>query len=362
MRSTRIPMCLSLLVACDLNPPGGTQIGALRVDPPPAPPTDFKDLDMVEAVDEAFGVAGVATLATAWAGHIASMDRATFACPSVWLGLPPEDLADLDMDEDASGLSWADDCQTPNRDAFEGFAYWQTTMDPIGGTGSRSLQMDGSVLDGGGALLLSFDGEADDSLTGNTYTTNLVARDLSGSLLGLGSGLRGELDAEWSPTDLELTGAVHLNDGFGPPDDRDPDTDVTPELANHPGWEPGMPRFTSVRYELEFGDDCALEPRGYLGVRGNEGFWFDVYFLPLFDAEEDPAAAAAYPYEDIDNIECDGIGTLFVRNLDLRQEDEDDPNWSREIEVDFPTILANLPTPALDSFIYTLQDLPEDPP
>lgn len=365
---TPAPVWVALtLFGCTPSPDDGIQIGSLRVDPPPVPPTDFKEIDVVAALADAFEIAGVATLATAWGGHTSALDQGVAGCPNLWIGAPPEDIADVDLggDDVAPGLSWADDCNTQANTHFEGFAYWESAIategqQPTGG--DRSLTMDGQVTAGDGTVLMSFDGEASDTLQGNTYSSSLVARQLSGSLVGFGSGLRGEIDVSWSGDQMELFGSVHANDGFGPPDGRDPDPEITPELKNLPGWEPGMPRFTSVRFDLQLGGDCALEPQGYVGVRGNEGFWFDVYFLPLYDLEEASAESSAFPYEAIDNVECDGIGTIFVRNLDLRAADEEDGSWSREVPIDFAGILSAMPTPTVDEFVFTLADLPQDTP
>ncbi|HHO54428.1 MAG TPA: hypothetical protein ENK18_27050 [Deltaproteobacteria bacterium] len=366
MRSPAPVWVALTLFGCTPSPDDGIQIGSLRVDPPPAPPTDFKSLDLASALADAFEIAGVATLATAWAGHTDAMGRGVVGCPDLWIGAPPQDIADINVgDDQVPGLSWADSCQTPAADTFDGFAYWESAIQLTGAEptgGARSLTMDAQVAAGDGSVLLEFDGEASDSLEGSAYSSSLVARSLSGSLVGFGSGLRGELDVSWSGDEMELFGSIHTNDGFGPPDDRDPDPEDTPELQNLPSWEPGMPRFTSVRFDLQLGGDCALEPQGYVGVRGNEGFWFDVYFLPLYDPEEESAQSNAFPYEAIDNLDCDGIGTIFVRNLDLRAADEGDPEWSREVSIDFAGILASMPTPTLDEFVFTLADLPRETP
>ncbi len=362
---SRIWLALPILVACTGAPPSGTQVGALRVEEPPEPPSDFKELDLKQAVEDAFAIAGRTTLATVWAAHRATMDEATFNCPNVWLGAPPERLADLDLDdgETLPGLAWADQCTNPGENTFVGFTYWETDVDLGVGTGSRVLLGDARVVDAAGAVRFEYDGESQDALTGSEYTSSVVVRKLAGALVGPAeaSGLRGELDATWARgggTALSLEGAVHLESGFGPADTRTGDLTVSPELDNLPSWEPGLPRYTSVRFDLEFGGDCALEPLGYVGVRGNEGFWFDVYFLPKYDRQEDPARGGAFPFEEIDNLDCDGVGTAFIRNLDLKTADEEDPSWSREIQFDFAAILAALPRPAVEDFLYPLQELP----
>ncbi|MEN0064886.1 MAG: hypothetical protein AAGA48_22265 [Myxococcota bacterium] len=365
----RIWLALPILVACTGQPPAGTQIGALRVEEPPEPPSDFKELDLRAAVEQAFDIAGRTTLATAWAGHRATMAEGTYNCPNVWLGAPPERLANLDVgdDEILPGLAWADQCQNPGENTFRGFTYWETTVDIDTGVGDRLLIGDARVVDDNDQVLFEYDGEAADGLTGSDYESDVVVRKLSGSLVGgdVAAGLRGQLAAAWATDgdiDLTLEGAVHLQSGFGPADTRALDLKVSPELANLPFWEPGLPRYTSVRFDLEFDNDCALEPLGYVGVRGNEGFWFDVYFLPKYDREEDPARGGAFPFEEIDNVECDGIGTAFIRNLSLKQADEEDPNWSREIQFDFAAILAALPRPAIEDFLFPLQELPTQDP
>ncbi|MEM6926953.1 MAG: hypothetical protein AAF602_08505 [Myxococcota bacterium] len=344
------------------------------MEEPPEPPSDFKELDLKLAVEEAFAIAGRTTLATVWAGHRATMDTATFNCPNVWLGAPPERLADLDLDdgETLPGLSWADRCTNPGVNTFRGFTYWETNVDVDTGQGNRMLLGDAEVTDPSGAVLFDYDGESADTLANGTYSSNVVVRKLLGTLLpGFdAAGIRGELATSWqldgSP-DISIEGAVHLAAGFGPTDTRSGDLTVSPELENLPFWEPGLPRYTSVRFDLEFGDDldgnfCGLEPRGYVGVRGNEGFWFDVYFLPKYDRAEDPARGGAFPFEEIDNLDCDGIGTAFIRNLDLRTDDAEDPNWSREIQFDFGAILAALPSPGVEDFLYPLQELPTQDP
>ena len=366
---SRIWLVLPIIVACTGQPPAGTQVGALQIRPPPQPPSDYKDLDLRQAVLDAFGIAGRTTLATVWSGHRATMGVATFSCPNVWLGAPPERLADLDLDdgETLPGLSWADQCQNPGQNTFQGFTYWEDEFDLGAGDGERLLLGDARVTDPSNAVLFEYDGEAQDSLQGRTYTSSVTVRKLGGTLVGgaEASGLRGELDAAWAldgRPDLRIEGSAHLAQGFGPPDTRTLDLEVSPELENLPSWEPGMPRYTSVRFDLEFGNDCGLEPLGYVGIRGNEGFWFDVYFLPKYDREEDPALGGAFPFEEIDNVECDGIGTVFIRNLDLKTRDEEDPEWSREIQFDFAAILGALPRPAIEDFLFPLQELPTQDP
>jgi hypothetical protein len=354
---------LLLVVACDPTPRPGTQIGALRKpDPSPMPPSDLAQLDLTAAVDEALRVGGLTTLASAWVGHVATLEAATPACPGVWIGPLPEDLVDADMGDDP-GLSWVARCTTdPDLRSFDGFSHWSASV-VEDTSGQRTLIADASVTDDADRTLFAFDGEASDSLEidagGWSYGSDLDGT-LTGSLTGAGGGFRtgGGFEASWSSTGgLRMFGTVTALEGFGPPDQRAEDA---PEVAELPGWSSGQPRFTSIRFDLEIEEACPEEPIGYVGIRGNEGFWFDVYFLPKFAPEDDTFEAVGFPYEQIDNIACDGIGTLFARNIDLRTIDDENGSWSREVAPDFAAAIGSLQAPALADFVYTLRNLPQE--
>jgi hypothetical protein len=366
MPLVRHAVLLSLVaaVACIPEPRPGSQIGSLREpEPSPAPPSDLKDLDMRAVVQEALALGGLTTLSAAWTGHMASLDSAPASCPAIWMGPLPEDLVEVDMDMEQAGMSWLANCVTdPGNLTFSGFTHWSTEIvEDV--SGARALVADAEVTDSAGGLLFAFDGEASDSLDLATgQYSSLLDGEITGSLVGLGSGLRtgGEFEASWNQaagSGLRLFGTVTAFDGFGPPDERDPSD--SPELENLPGWSQGMPRFTSVRYDLQFSEECPEEPMGFLGIRGNEGFWFDVYFLPIYDPEEDTFQSKAFPYEEIDNVSCDGIGTLFARNVSLKEADTEDPDWSREVQPDFAGTISSLQTPSIEDYIYTLRQVTE---
>jgi hypothetical protein len=363
--SPRFALLIPLVAACDVGTPDpGIQIGALREpDPAPQPPTDFKDLDMTAAVEEALRLGGLTTLTAAWTGHLGSLDSARFGCPTMWVGPLPEDFADFDIDDEEPGMSWASDCTTdPGNVDFAGFTHWASTIADDEGFASRSLAADAIVSRGDGTVLFDFDGEASDTLdvASGTYSS-LLNGELTGELAGIGTGLRtgGEFEASWS-TDgtMRMFGTVTTFDGFGPPDGRKPDT--SPELRNLPAWTENMPRFTSVRFDLFFDGTCNQEPIGFLGIRGNEGFWFDVYFMPDPELLPGTAEYKAFPFEEIDNIACDGVGTLFTRNVNLKTYDEADSGWSREVSPNFQRVTDDLALPSLDSYVYTLRDFPTE--
>ncbi|MCA9491159.1 MAG: hypothetical protein KC621_14615 [Myxococcales bacterium] len=376
MRTTHpgvvVVILASLLQACTVEPPKGTQIGAIREpDPDPQPPSDLARLDMNDAVADALRLAGIVTSASAFQGHVATLDLAsTRSCPQVWVGVPPDNLIDIQFDDEEEGLSWLADCAS-SAASYDGFTHWTTDVAEDGSSASRTLIADASVSDPSGTVLWAYDGESSDTLemTGSDFTyRSSFAGVITGSMSGLGKGLRaqnnagmdggGGFVAEWaSDGTMRFSGSVEAFDGYGPIDQRN---GSEPELSGVTGWKPGQPRFTSVRFDLTFDSACAEEPVGFVGLRGNEGFWFDIYFLPIYDPEENTAQSNAFPYENIDNVSCDGIGTLFSRNADLEAFEQSNPGWSRELSPDFGAILQTLPTPTIESYVYTLHNLPTE--
>lgn len=356
---------------CNTDPSAGSQIGAIRKpDPAPAPPSDLTDINLARAVEDALALAGIVTTQSAFVGHTTTMERGEVGCPQVWAGVPPEDLTNFQFDDDEEGLSWLSDCTTGSGLTFSGFTHWTSTLrdeDGYGGGASRSLVGNAAVLDGDD-VLWAFTGEAADTFDeGTGQYSSSFAGTVTGSMSGLGAGLRaqnntasddGGFQAQWG-TDgsMHFSGSVEAFDGYGPTDTRSGDE---PELEGITGWKKNQPRFTSIRFDLTFGPDCAEEPVGFVGLRGNEGFWFDIYFLPIYPVDEDTAQSNSFPFENIDNQTCDGIGTLFSRNADLAALDAADDNWSRELAPDFDAVRDNLPSPSLESYVFTLRNLPEE--
>lgn len=358
------------LAACQTDPPAGSQIGAIREpDPAPAPPSDLARIDLERAIEDALALAGIVTTQSAFVGHLSTMERGERNCPQLWTGPLPEDLVDLEIDGEDGGLSWLSDCSTAAGLSYAGFAHWTTALadDEAGGVATRTLVADAEVTDGQD-VLWAFRGEAADSFddAAGLYASSFTGT-ITGSLAGVGSGLRaqnntasddGGFRAAWGPDgSMTFSGSVEAFDGYGPADQR---TGDEPELEGITTWRKGAPRFTSVRFDLTFSPDCRDEPIGFLGMRGNEGFWFDVYFLPIYPVDEDTAQSNAFPFEQIDNQTCDGTGTLFSRNVDLAALDEADDNWSRELAPDFDAVRDNLPSPSLESYVFTLRHLPQE--
>jgi len=112
-------------------------------------------------------------------------------------------------------------------------------------------------------------------------------------------------------------------------------------------------RFDSVSLDIELlsasgagPDDCALEPRGWVGLRDSDAYWYDLVFLPR---EDDDLTGEGYendPYGD-----CDGCGALFVRGVE-----------AGVVCPDFSGLFDGALTPpdAAD-FVLTLRDAMEAP-
>lgn len=308
--------------------PGG-QSGSLKEELPQ--PEDVDTIDYEAALAEAMRLALAADLASPWRGHIELLSATDGECPTFFIGAP-EDA----MNGDEDNLSWAGSCDSGPL-AFDGFMTWNLEIDETGAGASREASGDARMTDDG-ALALEFDGEANDSVTwdgnGGFSYSSTVEGQFSGPLVY----------SESSPVPGGFRGAssiTYTNGGIS-------SIDANLFLFG----DPLLDRFDAVVLDLEFAEDCADEPIGYIGLRGTDGYWFDIYFLPRFEAGNPTAEAQAYPYELIDNPTCDGCGNLFVRNVRAEQ-----PNI---VCPDFAGVTANLTAPTVDEYILTLHDLPWD--
>ena len=322
---------IALVLSCAPAEPGdelGGQSGSLRDDPLELP-DDVTTIDYVQAVDQALAVVIASDLATAWRGHMQMLESGDATCPPVFLGAPED--ADMD-DEDA--LSWAADCSVDGN-AYDGFLTWTTEVDPASGAGSRTLGGDAQVAAGNGDVSFQFDGEASDSVvwsgTDFTYSSTVEGQVSGLAMFGADSavpgGFRGNVAIDTSTAgNLTLDANLFL---FG---------------------EPLLGRFDSIVVDLEFTEDCPDEPVGYVGIRGIDGYWFDVYFLPRYDPDDGTVDSQAYPYEIIDDAVCDGCGHLFVRNVQI-----DDVSL---VCPDFGGVRSSATAPSIDEYVLTLHDPP----
>lgn len=295
---------LALLGAC--APPADQPVDPGRpVDPLHLP--DVSGVDFPAVYADAFSMALGVRTSTAWAGHVASLGMRTAGCPDLWVG-PPGDM--IDLDGDARGVSWSDHCNNGQGVDFSGALYWETGVeidgDPSsseGRTTSAQRRLVGDATVGQGAdARFELDGEAADAINiteapgYSRYTwSSRVLGTVTGTEVFAGSSTAGGyrtdlyLYAEGGGAErLEARGNLYLYE------DR---------LAG---------RFDSVAVDLTFvgptdaaPTDCTLEPTGWLSVRDEDAFWYDLVFLPEAAEPVDTGGAAA----------CDGCGELYVRGV-----------------------------------------------
>ena len=227
----------------------------------------------------------------------------------------------------------------PRRSAVSWEGSSQSSGDPAapeGRTveGSRLLQGDGLVATDAGAAF-ELKGEVGESIyqveaEGYRRFTwqSLVDATVTGSdAFGDGAGWRADLYLSAGGGDGEGAGGATL------------------ELrGNAYFFEPRIAgRFDSIDVELSFGADldCTAEPHGWISLRDEDAFWYDLVFLPLEDGEgtaTDPAA-------------CDGCGTLYIRGLETVAYGEVCPDLDGAWQVD------PAEPPDAEGFLLGLRDL-----
>lgn len=248
-----------------------------------------------------------------WEAHRASLAYADVGCPNFYAGTP--DLEIDDIDEDARGYSWLDQCIGQRR--FGGFQYWENNVNVEGSLtdlsgrsidAQRELLGDGLVSDGD-EVLFEFDGDGADSLskiedsTGFTRWTysSLVNATVTGSFA---------FPAD-SPTPGGFRTDMYLFYTGG-------DVDGIEARGNVYYFDHRLiDRFDSIAMDIEFAgptgatpDVCTTEPRGWIGVRDSDAYWYDVVFEPRSDPD-----ATNPDYEPDPYTSCDGCGTLYIRGI-----------------------------------------------
>lgn len=330
---------MPLLWACTAEEPEPVDVG----DPAEELPLpDLEGTDWPAAFAEALILTAGLRGQLAWSGHAAALELGREGCPDIYVGAPD---TDVDVDDDAGGVSWSDYCTTSGGLGFSGYAWWDGRAEVSGdadtpegaeSSGERSMVADGSVTDSDG-IRFQLDGEVADSVyrvDAKGYTrwtwSSLLQGTLAGEEIFAGSatpdGVRADLYLYATGGDVqsfEARGDVYLS------------------------GQPVMDRFDSVSMDLAMvapdsagPDDCALEPLGYLSLRDASAYWYDLVFLPRYD---DDAADTDYPNDPYG--ECDGCGTLYVRGLE-----------QGEVCVDFSAIWEGpLDPPAIDDFVTSLR-------
>lgn len=331
---------LLLLLACTAPGPSDKDSGfTLGEGPDTLTLPDLSGIDLPAAYVAALELASQVTLSAAWTGHLASIGRRSATCPDLYVGA----VEDAELDMDATGLTWSDYCQPSGGGAaFSGWTHWDGTVqvdgDPADAAGqtvdaSRELSGDSLVsLDGEAAFELR--GEASESVyrvTAPDYQawtwSSLVDATVTGSdAFGADQGWRASMYLAASGGEapgLELRGNAYL---------------FSPRIAG---------RFDSVEVDLTFSPDdtCSLEPRGWLSLRDEDAFWYDLVFMPAEAEGGDTGATGG-----TDLAVCDGCGTLYIRGLETVEYGEVCPDLSGWAVED-----AAVPDPG--AFLLTLREV-----
>lgn len=338
MRSVLLA-ALCCLPACGGSAPEELPPPEREAERPPLELPAIDGIDFERAFVDAFRVARSIDARAAWTGHRASLEHREPGCPDLWFGEPEE------LDGRPVGLHWADACTTGGGVWYDGLVHWKSdlTVDHLGGQrveeATRELVGDGVVRQAED-VVVELDGTARDALylldggaSRSVYSSRVRgtvtgARAFSGDAL-TPHGYRADLYLRATAGDvdtLEMRGEAYL---FGAPLQGRFDSlalDVT--MAGPTGLGP---------------DDCALEPIGWIALRDEQAFWYDLVFLP---SRSDDTSSTPYPNDPLSA--CDGCGTLYVRGVE-----------SGEVCLGFDFLFdGSEPLPELADFILGPHDLP----
>lgn len=284
--------------------------------PPPEELTipGIDGVDLEGLVVDALGIAIHADNRVVWDAHVATLGMFEGGCPDIYTGTP--DLEIDGLDEDARGYSWLDNCQAGDT-RFGGYEYWENRIQVTGEAtdlagrsvdATRMVFGDG-VLSQGGDVIFEFDGEGNDSLSRVDDSTGFSRFTYSSFVDGT---VTGSLPF---PTGAETPGGyrtdMYLTYTGG-------DSERLEARGNVYFFEHRLAgRFDSLAMDLEIvgplgatPDVCTLEPRGWIGVRDEDAYWYDVVFEPRSDQD-----ATGPDYEPDPYTACDGCGTLYIRGL-----------------------------------------------
>lgn len=346
----RLAPLLALLTGCPAEEEEPVDLG----DPPEELVLpDTSGIDFAAAYTSAVQLSKTVGTGRVWSGLEAAMTHRNSGCPDLYAGAP--DDASVNIDEDAGGQTWFDICSTPGGVEYSGFTWWDGTVEsegdittPEGETvnAARELQGSGSVRQGG-AGLVEFSGEAQDSLSRTRapkYDRWTWSSTVSGTLTGTDVFAGDTLAPGGWRTDL----AIYATGG---------DAQLYEPTGNIFLFETKIQgRFDSVEMDLSFPgpgsvgpDDCALEPRGWIGLRDENAYWYDVVFLPRYDDTPGDTAATADAYSA-----CDGCGHVYIRGLDVSGD-------LGEICLDFDFVWSESPVipPETADFVLPLHSLEE---
>jgi hypothetical protein len=351
----RLPLLALALLACGA-PEDTDEI--VFDDPVELPPPDLEGVDLEAAFTDAFRLMAAVDLRAGWAGHVDALERRRAGCPDIYLGNP--DIEGIDLDGDARGYAWRDFCRQGDEIEWGGFAFWETEAgvqgDPTTAEGrtieAERLLFADALVGQGDEVLFAFDGEGTDALTRTDAADGYEAWTYTSRVQGTVSGTLA-FPAEVTSTAMATPGGYRTDLYRRATGGVDASLEARGNvyLFEHRIQD----RFDSLGLDLELKgpagagpEDCTAEPRGWIALRDEDAFWYDLVFEPRYDGDPDDPDYPNDPYS-----ECDGCGTLYVRGLE--QE-------GIEVCVDLSFLWDGaLAPPSADAFAFTLRDPGEAP-
>lgn len=324
-----------LLLACAQTTDSGVDMGdpAEELVLP-----DVSGVDFAGAYKDAIQRAKTVSVSAAWIAHADLLERRVEGCPDLWAGVPDDDAVDVDSEE---GSSWYDHCSTGATD-YDGWAWWDASIavegdadTPEGRTTDASRELSGNALiaDGSG-VQLELDGDFSDALSRSD------AQDYAHWTWSTASSGTITLPTESYRTDLSVYASGGDENTFEPTGNV--------YLFN----ERIQDRFDSFEMDLAFAgegaaapEDCTAEPKGWIGVRDENAYWYDIVFQPRYDEDGDTGQSAG-TYTD-----CDGCGTVYVRGVEAAE--------LGEVCLDFGFVWSESPVspPNVEDYVLSLHGL-----
>ncbi|MFT7521695.1 MAG: hypothetical protein ACI9MC_003847, partial [Kiritimatiellia bacterium] len=266
-----------------------------------------------------FNLAASIDMRQTWNGHLTTMGQRRDGCPDIFAGNP--DVENIRLRTDGNGLAWKDFCEQNDGTSWGGFEYWEvdiaidgdpTTVEGQTVEAERLLFGDGLITTET-SVLYEFDGEATDGLTVVDAADGYNAWTYSSLVAGTATG---SLAFDEATSD---TPGGYRTDMYRRATGGSGDGDTVEARGNLFFFEHRIQeRFDSIVLDVEFRgpagagpDDCLKEPRGWIGVRDENAFWYDLVFEPRYDGDPTDSDYPNDPY-----TACDGCGTLYVRGLE----------------------------------------------
>lgn len=349
--SRALALAALLLAGCQKEPePEPVEPGPPQQEKNDFPlPDDLDTIDFVTAFQDAVRLMLSVSARQPWSGHKASLDGRAAGCPDFWTD--PFTVNGLETVGSEQGVAWNDDCLVSDATGlyYDGWLWWdfdvQQSGDPTsldGRVSEASRTMDGDALVGDTeGVRFEFDGAAADSLyrveaygyERFVYSTRMDAtitgRDVFGPDSLTPDGYRTDLFMFITGGDVETfeaRGNVYM---------------FRPQL---------MDRFDSIGVDMalpgELGagpNDCALEPLGWIGLRDEDAYWYDLVFLPRF---REDIVGEEYPNDPLSV--CDGCGRLYVQGVEQQGKD---------VCVDFSFLFDEFELPDADEYVLPFHAL-----